>query len=86
MDVDNFGARIVARGRREWILDNPHGPDADRAALIGQLHQRKDAAWLRMLRPRVVLPRLDRAAVPCNRASVGVVGSIAPRTRVDRVS
>jgi hypothetical protein len=35
----------VRQGARE-LLDVLTRPDADRAALIGRLHQREDAAWL----------------------------------------
>jgi hypothetical protein len=49
VDHDDIGARIVAAvgedGARE-LLDVLTRPEADRAALIGRIHQRQDAAWL----------------------------------------
>ena len=46
---DDIGARIMAAvgeaGARE-LLDALTRPEADRAALIGRLVQRNDAAWL----------------------------------------
>jgi hypothetical protein len=48
-DYDDTGARIVAAvgepAARE-LLDVLTRPEADRAALIGQLHQRADKHWL----------------------------------------
>jgi hypothetical protein len=45
----DVGARVVAAlgesGARE-LLEVLERPDADRAALIGRLHARDDAAWL----------------------------------------
>jgi hypothetical protein len=49
IDHEDIGARIVAAvgeaGARE-LLDSLTRPEADRAALIGRLAQRNDAAWL----------------------------------------
>ena len=49
MDQDTVRSRIVAAvgeaGAAE-LLDVLTRPDADRAALIGRLHQRQDAEWL----------------------------------------
>jgi hypothetical protein len=47
--MNDVGARVVAAlgeaGARE-LLDVLERSDADRAALIGQLHVRDDTAWL----------------------------------------
>ena len=47
--LDEIAARVVAAlgeaGARE-LLDALTPPDADRAALIGRLHQRADTEWL----------------------------------------
>jgi hypothetical protein len=49
IDHEDIGARVVAAvgeaGARE-LLDSLTRPEADRAALIGRLAQRNDAAWL----------------------------------------
>jgi hypothetical protein len=49
IDRGDISVRIVAAvgeaGARE-LLDVLTRPDADRAALIGRLHQREDAEWL----------------------------------------
>ena len=48
-DHEEIASRVVAAvgeaGARE-LLDALTQPEADRAALIGRLHQREDAAWL----------------------------------------
>jgi hypothetical protein len=46
---DDFRSRIVAAVTEDGaaeLLDVLTRPDADRAALIGRLHQREDATWL----------------------------------------
>jgi hypothetical protein len=49
LDSDAVRSRILAAvgpdGAAE-LLDVPTRSDADRAALIGRLHQREDAEWL----------------------------------------
>jgi hypothetical protein len=49
VDHDEIAARVVSAvgeaGARE-LLGVPTRPEADRAALIGRLAQRDDAAWL----------------------------------------
>jgi hypothetical protein len=51
-EFDDLGARIVAALSElaaGELLDVLTRPEADRAALIGRLHAREDAAWLELL-------------------------------------
>jgi hypothetical protein len=43
---DRFVADAVKEAGAAELLDVLTAPDADRAALIGRIHQREDAEWL----------------------------------------